>query len=149
MLKVVEIMAKDIADIVRAAMSSDTGINVKVGRNTLTDSELFKSVRALASGDVVVELLLNDYVIYVENGRRKGAKMPPPDAIARWCRRKGLPDDNGTVWSICRAISRDGIAPRPVMATAFSMMDDEKWAGRWLDLLFDELTEVLDKYFSD
>lgn len=149
MLKVVEIMAKDIADIVRAAMSSDTGINVKVGRNTLTDSELFRSIRALASGDVVVELLLNDYVIYVENGRRKGAKMPPPDAIARWCRRKGLPDDNNTVWAICRAISRDGIAPRPVMATAFSMMDDEKWAGRWLDLLFDELTEVLDKYFSD
>lgn len=76
MLKVVEVMANDIADIVRAAMSSDTGINVKVGRNTLTDSELFRSIRALASGDVVVELLLNDYVIYVENGRRKGAKCP-------------------------------------------------------------------------
>ena len=149
MLRVSEVIAKDVVSIVRSVMEGETGVNRKVGINTLKDSELFRSIRALASGDVVVELFLNDYVIYVEHGRRKGAKMPPPDAIARWCRRKGLPDDNATVWSICRAISRDGIAPRPVMATAFEMMDDEKWSGRWLDLLYDELTEVLDKYFSD
>lgn len=149
MLKVAEVIAKDVVDIVRSVMEGETGVNRKVGINTLKDSELFKSVRASASGDVVIDLLLNDYIIYVESGRRKGAKCPPFDVIARWCRRKGLPDDNGTVWAICRAISRDGIAPRPVMATAFEMMDDEKWSGRWLDLLFDELTEVLDKYFSD
>ena len=149
MLKVSEVIAKDVVAIVRSVMEGETGVNRKVGINTLKDSELFKSVRASASGDVVIELLLNDYIIYVESGRRKGAKMPPFDVIERWCRRKGLPSDNNTVWAICRAISRDGIAPRPVMATAFEMMDDEKWSGRWLDLLFDELTEVLDKYFSD
>lgn len=65
---------------------------------------------------------------------RKGAKMPPFDVIASWCRRKGLPSDNSTVWAICRA---------------FSLMDADEWSGRWLDMVFDELTKVLDNYFKD
>ena len=147
MLRVAEVIANDVVAIVRSVMEGEAGVNRKVGRNTLKDSELFKSVRASASGDVVIDLLLNDYVIYVESGRRAGAKMPPPTAIAAWCRRKGLPSDNSTVFAICRAIARDGIAPRPVMRLAFDMMDGEKWSGRWMDMLFDELCEKLDNYF--
>ena len=149
MLNVAKAIASDVVSLVRQVMEGDTGINRKVGVNTLKDSELFKSVRASASGDIVIDLLLNDYVIYVESGRRKGSKMPPPTAIASWCKRKGLPSDNSTVWAICRAISRDGIAPRPVMATVFDLMDSDEWSGRWLDELFEEITKVLDNYFSD
>ena len=149
MLEVARVIASDVVSLVRQVMESDTGINRKVGINTLKDSELFKSVRASASGDIVIDLLLNDYIIYVESGRRKGSKMPPPTAIASWCKRKGLPSDNSTVWAICRAISRDGIAPRPVMATVFDLMDSDEWSGRWLDELFEEITKVLDNYFSD
>ena len=149
MLEVARVIASDVVSLVRQVMESDTGINRKVGINTLKDSELFKSVRASASGDIVIDLLLNDYIIYVESGRRKGSKMPPPTAIASWCKRKGLPSDNSTVWAICRAISRDGIAPRPVMATVFDLMDTDEWSGRWLDMVFEEITKVLDNYFSD
>ena len=149
MLNVAKAIASDVVSLVRQVMEGDTGINRKVGVNTLKDSELFKSVRASASGDIVIDLLLNDYVIYVESGRRKGSKMPPFDVIASWCKRKGLPSDNSTVWAICRAISRDGIAPRPVMATVFDLMDSDEWSGRWLDELFEEITKVLDNYFSD
>ena len=149
MLNVAKAIASDVVSLVRQVMEGDTGINRKVGVNTLKDSELFKSVRASASGDIVIDLLLNDYIIYVESGRRKGSKMPPPTAIASWCKRKGLPSDNSTVWAICRAISRDGIAPRPVMATVFDLMDSDEWSGRWLDELFEEITKVLDNYFSD
>ena len=147
MLRVAEVIARDVADIVRSVMEGETGVNRKVGRNTLKDSELFRSVRTQAVGDIVIDLLLNDYVVFVESGRRAGAKMPPPAAIADWCRRKGINADNSTVFAICRAIARDGIAPRPVMATAFDMMDSERWSGRWLDMLFDELCEALDNYF--
>ena len=149
MLNVAKAIASDVVSLVRQVMEGDTGINRKVGVNTLKDSELFKSVRASASGDIVIDLLLNDYVIYVESGRRKGSKMPPPTAIASWCKRKGLPSHNSPVWAICRAISRDGIAPRPVMATVFDLMDSDEWSGRWLDELFEEITKVLDNYFSD
>lgn len=147
MLNVAKTIASDIADIVRAVMSSETGVNRKVGKNTLKDSELFRSVRTKAEGDIVIDLLLNDYVIYVESGRRKGAKMPPPAPIADWCRRKGLPADNSTVFAICRAIARDGIAPRPVMAEAFDMMDSSfNW---WGDIIFEEICGRLDEYFNE
>lgn len=149
MLEVANVIANDVVLLVRQVMEGDTGINRKVGVNTLKDSELFKSVRASASGDIVIDLLLNDYIIYVESGRRKGAKMPPPHAIAAWCKRKGIPDDNNTVWAICKAISRDGIAPRPVMAVAFSLMDGDEWSGRWLDMVFEEVTKILDNYFNN
>ena len=148
MLEVANVIASDVVSLVRQVMEGEAGINRKVGFNTLADSELFKSVRASASGDIIIDLLLNDYIIYVESGRRKGAKMPPFDVIASWCKRKGLPSDNNTVWAICKAISRDGIAPRPVMALAFDLMDSDEWSGRWLDMLFDELTKVLDNYFN-
>ena len=149
MLNVAKVIAQDVVSLVRQVMEGDTGINRKVGVNTLKDSELFKSVRASASEDIVIDLLLNDYIIYVESGRRKGAKMPPFDVIASWCKRKGLPSDNNTVWAICKAISRDGIAPRPVMAVAFSLMDADEWSGRWMDMVFGEVTKVLDNYFND
>ena len=149
MLNVAKAIASDVVSLVRQVMEGDTGINRKVGVNTLKDSELFKSVRASASGDIVIDLLLNDYVISVESGRRKGSTTTPFDVIASWCKRKGLPSDNSTVWAICRAISRDGIAPRPVMATVFDLMDSDEWSGRWLDELFEEITKVLDNYFSD
>lgn len=147
MLRIANIIANDICNLVREVMSGDTGINTKVNRNTLTDSELFKSVKATAKGDIVVDLLLNDYIIYVESGRRAGAKMPPFKVIQNWCERKGLPTDVSTVWAICRAIARDGIAPRPVMATVFSAMDGEQWSGKWLDDVFNEICEILDNYF--
>lgn len=149
MLNVANIIAKDVMSLVRQVMEGETGINKKVGINTLKDSELFKSVRASASDNIVIELFINDYIIYVENGRRKGAKMPPFDVIANWCKRKGLPTDNSTVWAICRAISRDGIAPRPVMAMAFALMDNDEWSGKWLDMVFEEITKTLDNYFKN
>ena len=146
MLNIAKEIANDIVALVHAVMEGETGINVKVGKNTLVDSDLFRSVQASADGNIVISLLLNDYIQFVESGRRRGAKMPPPDAIAAWCKRKGLPTDNNTVFAICKAISRDGISPRPVMATAFAMMDST-WDSSWSDRIFEEVIKQLDLYF--
>lgn len=148
MLAVSKVIAEEVRRLVLGVMESDVGVNQKAGKNTLVGSRLYDSVVTMAApvDDVVVSLLLNHYIVFVESGRRAGAKMPPFNAIAEWCKRKGIPADNSTVWAICKAISRDGIQPRPVIATLFDIIDSQ-YADAWMDMIFDEITKELDKLF--
>lgn len=140
---------KDIAKIVRMVMDSNVGINKKSGHNTLSNSDIYKqlSVISTSDGDLVFDIMLNDYITFIESGRRKGAKMPPVEPIVRWCKKKGIPTDNSTIYLIRRAISRDGIQPRPVMETVFKELDRE-WQGAWSDRLFGIIIEQLDNFFK-
>lgn len=140
---------KDIAALVRMVMDSNVGINEKVGRNTLSDSDIYRtlSVRATNDGDLVMDIVLNDYIQYIESGRRKGAKFPPVEPIVRWCKEKGIPSDNSTIFLIRRAIARDGIAPRPIMAKVFDELD-RAWDNEWSDKLFDIIMETINKFFN-
>lgn len=141
--------SKDIMEIVRAVMSSDAGINRKVMRNTLTDSDIYREINVVAThdGDLVFDLMLNNYLKYIESGRRSGAKMPPVKPIEDWARKHGIPTDNSTIWAIRKAISRDGIASRPIMDYVFIELD-KMWDARWADELFNKITEDLNKYFT-
>jgi hypothetical protein len=151
MLSAAKVIADEVVAIVRAVLDSPAGINVKVNKNTLgkDKSRLYDDVVAnlLSSEDIVVSLLVNDYIKFIESGRRAGAKMPPFQPIYEWCKRKGLPSDNSTVWAICKAISRDGIAPRPIMSNVLSIIDN-RWDSEWSDSIFEEITKELDKIFQ-
>jgi len=140
---------KDIAKIVRMVMESNVGINSKTSHNTLSNSDIYKqlSVISTSDGDLVFDIMLNDYITYIESGRRKGAKMPPVEPIVRWCRSKGIPTDNSTIYLIRRAISRDGIQARPIMAKVFEELDNS-WDDGWSDRLFKIIIEQLDKFFN-
>lgn len=140
---------KDIAKIVRMVMDSNVGINKKSGHNTLSNSDIYKqlSVISTSDGDLVFDIMLNDYITFIESGRRKGAKMPPVEPIVRWCKEKGIPTDNSTIFLIRRAISRDGIAPRPIMSKVFDELD-RSWKGGWSDKLFDIIIEQLNNFFK-
>ncbi len=140
---------RDIAKIVRAVMDSNVGVNTKTGRNTLSESDIYRqlSVMSTSDGDLVFDIMLNDYIQFIENGRRKGAKFPPVEPIVRWCRQKGIPTDNSTIYLIRRAISRDGIQPRPIMAKVFEELD-RSWDGEWSDRLFDIIMEKVDNFFK-
>lgn len=142
-------IGKDIAKLVREIMDSNVGMNMKVGKNTLSDSDLYRelSVRSTSDGDLVFDIMLNDYIQYIENGRRKGAKFPPIEPIIQWCRKKGLPTDNSTIFLIRRAISRDGIAARPIMARVFDELD-MNWNDGWADHIFNKIMEHIDKFFA-
>lgn len=142
-------IGKDIAKLVREIMDSNVGMNMKVGKNTLSDSDLYRelSVRSTSDGDLVFDIMLNDYIQYIENGRRKGAKFPPIESIIQWCRKKGLPTDNSTIFLIRRAISRDGIAARPIMARVFDELD-RNWNDGWADHIFNKIMEHIDKFFA-
>ena len=129
-------------------MESNVGINVKTGSNTLINSQIYNtlSVKATNNGDLIFDIILNDYLVYIENGRRKGAKMPPVEPIVRWAKSKGIPTDNSTIYLIRRAIARDGIKARPFMAHVMEEMDRE-WNGL-TDEIFNVIMEETDKFFN-
>lgn len=55
------------------------------------------------------------YAKAVHDGRRAGATMPPPNALAGWAGRHGF---TGSLFVLARAISRRGIRARPFLRTA-------------------------------
>lgn len=141
---------KDIAKIVRMVMESNVGVNQKVGRNTLTDSNIYRELVVMSTnnGDLIFDIVLNDYIEFIESGRRKGAKMPPVEAIESWYRQKfGETPDNNTLWAIRKAIARDGIEARPIMARVFDELDNA-WDNSWADRLFDIIMEQVTKFFN-
>ena len=141
--------SKDIMALVRMVMESNVGINSKTGSNTLINSQIYNtlSVKATNDGDLIFDIILNDYLVYIESGRRKGAKMPPVEPIVRWCKQKGIPTDNSTIYLIRRAISRDGIKARPFMAYVMDEIDRE-WDNNVADELFNKIMEEIDKFFN-
>jgi len=148
--RVIKAIANDILSIARMILESNNLINEKVGRNTIApDSELYKTlqVKATNDGDIVFDLMLNDYLVFIESGRRAGAKFPPVEPIVKWARKRGIPTDNSTIYLIRRAISRDGIRPRPFMAYIFEEMD-ERWDDNWADRIFDKIMEQIDNFFK-
>lgn len=146
--KIVMEFSKDLMQIVRMVMESNVGINEKVGENTLVKSNIYKtlSVRATNDGDLIYDIILNDYLTFIESGRRKGAKFPPVEPIVRWARSRGIPTDNSTIYLIRRAISRDGIAPRPFMATVMEQIDLNM--ENWYDKLFEEIIKLINEFFN-
>ena len=142
-------LGKDIAALVRMVMDSNVGINTKVGRNTLTNSDIYNElvVYSTNDGDLIFDIVLNGYLQYIESGRRQGAKMPPIKPIEDWARKHGIPTDNKTIWAIRMAISRDGIAPRPFMAHVMEEMDDD-WDKGWADTIFDKIIDKINKFFN-
>ena len=147
--KIVMEFSKDLMTLVRMVMESNVGINDKVGRNTLVDSNIYKtlSVKATNDGDLIFDIILNDYLTFIESGRRKGAKFPPVEPIVKWARSRGIPTDNSTIFLIRRAISRDGIKPRPFMAHVLEEIDRE-WDDQLADELFNKLISEIDKFFN-
>ena len=139
---------EDIMNITADIMASSMLVNDKVGRNTIApDSNIFKEMYAKASGNIVIQLLLNDYVQYIESGRKAGSKFPPIQPIVQWAKKRGIKTDNSTIFLIRRAIAEDGIKPRPFMYKVLETID-KKWDGEWSSELFQELTKIIDEFFQ-
>ncbi len=62
------------------------------------------------------------YGIYVHEGRRAGAKMPPPGALSKWAGSHGF---GKNVFVLARAISRKGIKPRRFLTDALVKSKDK------------------------
>lgn len=151
-LKIVEEIGRDIVALAQFVIDNDSiGMNKKTGRNTLKDSLLIRDVDSRFSfggnGDnVVIEVLFNNYVDYIEKGRHPG-KMPPVSALKEWAQSRGIPTDNGTLYAIANAIKRDGIEGRPILATLEQRIEDN-FENDWADKLFEAMRSELNEYFN-
>lgn len=56
--------------------------------------------------------------VVMDQGRRAGAKMPPPNALAGWASRHGFATDPGTLFVLARSIGRRGRPGRFFMQKA-------------------------------
>ena len=87
-------------------------------RVNLGNSRVANSVR-LELKDNDFQIKFNDYIHYVDSGRRAGAKPPPVKPILDWIHRKGITPTNITqerlAYAISRAIGRNGIKSRPFL----------------------------------
>lgn len=113
--------------------------------NKLGGSDLLDDSRINIQNNFFL-LVFPDYVEYINSGRRAGAKMPPSDAIIQWCREKGIPTDNNTIWRIRQGIAKQGIAARPVLDQIFDLAENE-WMTDWADRVFKEIIEELVEWF--
>ena len=149
-IKILESISNDIVEIVQMVLADDDiGENIKVKKNTLKDSELAKSVAAKLDADnCIINLLINQYIEYIERGReRYHTPKVPIDALRNWALKKLGKADNETLFKIQNSIFQFGIRPRPIMYYVFEKID-QLMADKFDDLFNAVLVEV-NNYFID
>jgi hypothetical protein len=102
--------------------------SILIRNKKVATGKLVNSVRYTVNpqGDIV--FLYDEDGKWVTQGRRKGARFPPPAPISRWISQKGITGTNRETgrpltnaqltFLISRAIARDGIRPLPFMKMA-------------------------------
>lgn len=121
-------------------------IEYSMKQKGLGQSDLLNKAKINISDNIFL-LIFPDYIDYVNSGRRPNAKMPPADAIINWCRQKGIPTDNNTVWRIRQGIAKQGIKARPVLDMIFDLAENE-WMTDWSQRVFNEIIEELINWFK-
>ena len=153
--KIVQEITQDILKGVREIMSSNIGINEKVNKNTLVDSNLYNQIKTQFKQDeneIVINLFFNHYIEFIESGRMpKQGKRPPVLEIAKWLKRKHIVSSNDNIMSVAYAVSyaiwRDGYKARKVMEALDKYVDSE-FDKRYADMIFDALFKEVDDYFN-
>lgn len=140
----------------RLVMSSDRGINPKTGTNTLIGSDLSKQIRLqndLSDLDgILVDVIFNGYMEYVERGRKPGARWVPEGPIIDWLKRKHIVSSNENVRSVAylvrRSIYEKGIKGRPLMDAIIDEGDrlfNDTYAEAMVDAALAPVTEFFNR----
>lgn len=141
-IKVVEELGKEIERLARLVLK-EQDISEK--------SKLYEELKVQvdASGNsIVIDIYFHNYINFLETGRKPmTGKQPPIDALREWAVAKGLPTDNETLHAISHAIWRDGIEPKPILATLEERVD-EYLQTEFMNKLSDAIMNDLNKYFE-
>lgn len=111
MINALRISLSDLLKREGATIVADIRGQLPVARGDLKDS-----VEAKVSQEGSIhrlQILAAPHFRFVELGRKKGGKMPPLDAIRKWCEIKGIPVR--AAFPIARAIQRNGIRPKHIL----------------------------------
>lgn len=139
------------------------GMNRRAGKNTLIGSDLEKSIEVKVVSDEALVFQIADYYEYVVRGWARTGRYPGTmrlfvENITQWVRKKGIrfgdKSENQVVWAIIKSIWMRGIEARPFLhwddsedpAIIIPFLDD--YFDRWSDLMWNQIIEELDKYFT-
>lgn len=113
----------------------------KVASGSLINSINYR-LQDTAQGINVV-LLANDYLQYVDRGRRPGT-YPPIRAIQRWVTIKGIPKE--AAWAIRKNIYKFGIKPTNVIRKTKNIIETSRNANRrYEERMVDNIVKMLEK----
>jgi hypothetical protein len=113
----------------------------KVASGSLINSINYR-LQDTANGINVI-LLANDYLQYVDRGRKPGT-YPPIRAIQKWVSIKGLPKE--AAWAIRQNIYKFGIKPTNVIRKTQNIMDITRNANRkYEQRMVDNIVKVIEK----
>jgi hypothetical protein len=118
----------------------------KIAAGTLYNSVSYEVNRSTGE----IDFYYDDEGNFVESGRRKGARMPPTNAIAKWAKIKGLPkfrdkkgryiSNDSRAFLLSRSISKKGIKPFPFFTDALEEATQQ---------LYNDLEDALVKDIED
>jgi hypothetical protein len=117
----------------------------------IASGDLLKSiqfdVKENNDGGATISLNGNEYITYVDKGRKPG-KYAPTKALKEWIKSKGIATDEAKVTAIAFAINnkikRQGIKPRPILERAYT-----NGLPMYDKIIDDTLNKDLDKYLNE
>lgn len=94
----------------------DSALRTTLSKVGLEDSNLKKKTQVITTNDAV-QVLMPDYAINVDKGRKAG-KRPPVKAIMKWMRERKIKVGKGmrkldVAYAIANSIAKDGVKARP------------------------------------
>ena len=117
----------------------------KVASGSLVNSINYR-LQDTANG-VNLILLADDYLKYVDRGRKPGT-YPPIQAIQKWVAIKGIPKQ--AAWAIRQNIFKFGIKPTNVIRKTQNIMDITRNANRkYEQRMVDNIVKVIEKSWYD
>lgn len=109
----------------------------------LEDSNLYKELKVeVNDSSDIFKVLYNDYLEYIELGRKPKTKKVPIKDIIEWCKRKGIGSDNNTAYAIQQSIYMKGIPARPILINVDKNIDMQ-WMNKWSDDIFQEIIKKI------
>ena len=126
-------------------MASDYSVNVK--SNTTLEFSNLDTQAKIENNDWVFDLFYNDYLQYIEEGRKPRARKVPIRPLIDWMKRNLISDDVRVAYAIRESIYKLGIPARPLLEP-FGEMLDERFEQKIYDEIFNTIIIELDKYFN-
>lgn len=131
--KIYKSIQEDIQDIFQQALK-----NVN-----LEDSNLYKELKVeVNDSSDIFKVLYNDYLEYIELGRKPKTKKVPINDLRDWAKRKNINTDNSILYAIQQSIYMKGIPARPILINVDKNIDMQ-WMNKWSDDIFQEIIKKI------
>lgn len=109
----------------------------------LEDSNLYKELKVeVNDSSDIFKVLYNDYLEYIELGRKPKTKKVPINDLRDWAKRKNINTDNSILYAIQQSIYMKGIPARPILINVDKNIDMQ-WMNKWSDDIFQEIIKKI------